>query len=418
MNLEVQMSAKQWECIHSTARHTLVTAGVGFGKTVAGAWWMLLRALRTSKVNCLIVARDYTQIKDAVHPAFLEALEDMGFKEERDFTYHKSEYHYKFYNGSKITMRSANNYNSALRAASYQYIWSDETEYYVDDAYKAMIARLRGGHRLGIKEQILVTSTPVGYGPVHKHFHEDGGKLDKLIIHATSLESPWLDDEYIQSLKSLYSPKGYRQEVLAERLNLASNPVYEEFEYKKNVTKCSHVLQEKDQLYAFLDYNVNRYPCVFMVFKNNHIYAIDEIFIQDGGGTISMAQHITNRYPGRDIVLIGDSSGNNKNDVAADKTNYQIFNEYLNLHPQHYHNPPRNSRINAVNSHLFHSRITIDPKCKVLIGDLEKVSYNEKGEPDQKKDKTLTHMSDAFGYGVWKFMPLRDTTKPLGHIKY
>ena len=410
MNLKVSLSDKQWECIEAVNRYILFSTGIGYGKTVAGCYWTAIRAINHPGANCLIAARDYGQLRDAVNKEFRSCLEKLGFREERDYVFNKALLHYKFFNGSEVQLRSSKNYDSAFRASSYQFIWFDEAEFVDPEAYYTIDGRLRGGQAIGCKEQMLITSSPNGFGHVYQHFYKSE-ETDKKIIFAPTTESPWATDAYIRSKRALLSPKRYRQEVLAERLNVANQPVYDEFEFKKNVTECANSLRDTDQLYAFLDYNPGRYPCIFMFIRGQTVYAIREIFLEEGG-TRRMADRITQSFPERHITIIGDSSGNNKRDVAADKTNYQIFDEYAYLHPTHFHNPRREARINGVNSHLFHRRVVVDPSCKRLIADLEKVSYDINGQVDQKTDTDLTHMSDAFGYGLWHFLPLEKKRTP------
>ena len=57
-----------------------------------------------------------------------------------------------------------------------------------------------------------------------------------------------------------------------------------------------------------------------------------------------------------------------------------------------------------MNRLLTDNRIIINPKCKKLIGDLEKVSWKD-NKLDQKTDPMLTHMSDNAGYGVYFHFP-------------
>ena len=67
-------------------------------------------------------------------------------------------------------------------------------------------------------------------------------------------------------------------------------------------------------------------------------------------------------------------------------------------------NPRVVNRVNAVNNNLSKGNVLIDKSCKMLIGDLEKVTNKEGTRDIDKSNKELTHMSDAFGYGIdWEF---------------
>ena len=59
---------------------------------------------------------------------------------------------------------------------------------------------------------------------------------------------------------------------------------------------------------------------------------------------------------------------------------------------------------NTSDSSSSSQELFIDKSCKMLIGDLEKVTNKQGSRDIDKSNKELTHMSDAFGYGVeWEF---------------
>ena len=68
-------------------------------------------------------------------------------------------------------------------------------------------------------------------------------------------------------------------------------------------------------------------------------------------------------------------------------------------------NPPIEHRVNTVNYHLRKNHIEINPNCEFLINDLEQVSYKENGQFDTS-NKMLTHISDAFGYYIYKLFSI------------
>ena len=72
-------------------------------------------------------------------------------------------------------------------------------------------------------------------------------------------------------------------------------------------------------------------------------------------------------------------------------------------------NPPVVNRVNSVNK-MLEGNILIDPKCRALIQDLEKVT-NKQGTRDiDKSNKLLTHMTDALGYAIeWLYPIIKPT---------
>ena len=66
-------------------------------------------------------------------------------------------------------------------------------------------------------------------------------------------------------------------------------------------------------------------------------------------------------------------------------------------------NPIVVNRVNAMNKALQDNMI-IDPSCKELINDLEKVTNKPNSREIDKSNKELSHMTDALGYAVeWEF---------------
>ena len=121
-----------------------------------------------------------------------------------------------------------------------------------------------------------------------------------------------------------------------------------------------------------------------------------------------MANKIAQRWGDRHVIVIGDSTGNNKKDVAADKTNYEIFEEILGMgSTEKFTNPPVQSRIIGANSNFYHKKVIVDPSCLTLIKDLELVAYKEDGSDIDKSNIDLTHAADAFTYGLWYFLPIK-----------
>lgn len=120
-----------------------------------------------------------------------------------------------------------------------------------------------------------------------------------------------------------------------------------------------------------------------------------------------MAQQIAMKFPNRQVIIIGDSAGNNKRDTAAVKTNYQLFEEVLGRGcTKKFTNPPIQSRIISANSNFYHRKVIIDPSCKTLIKDLELLAWKENGT-DVEKTIDLSHASDAYTYGLYYFIPVR-----------
>jgi len=112
------------------------------------------------------------------------------------------------------------------------------------------------------------------------------------------------------------------------------------------------------------------------------------------------------------VRLYGDAAGAARS--TAGHSDYEIIRQFFRTQPDFhvsYHskssNPAVRDRVNAVNAmlcnHQGERRLLVNPRCKQLIRDLERVSWKADSHDNllPQLDKTnpgLTHISDALGY--------------------
>lgn len=400
----VSLWDKQYGFYQDKGREALLEAGIGYGKSMVASMWLFEQVQERPLSKWIMAARDYRQLKTAVDEEFEFYLHDVyGLLRDRDYRKTSgSPIVYEFlHNGAKIYGFGAQNYDTAFRAGNYNGGWGDEVDFWKPEAVKAFRGRVRKAPEL-----IRWTSSPDGFNHVWEDFYQNKAGN---IYNAPSHENKFLSQEYLDSLKKTYSPKLYEQEVLAKRLNMNVGAVYNEFDRERHVGPCRDLLTDADQLYFFTDYNISHYCGTYMFFKDGRVYAIGEEHLEYQG-TREMAARVKAKYPNRPIIVVGDSTGNNKKDVAIDQSNYEIFRQH-GLGTKNFLNPPVQSRIICTNSNFYHGKLVIDPSCSNLIRDLELVSWLENGKDIDKKDLTLTHASDGYTYGVHHFLPLRDRSK-------
>ena len=155
------------------------------------------------------------------------------------------------------------------------------------------------------------------------------------------------------------------------------------------------------------------------------IEIVDEICLKgDKFSSYDMVAEIKRRIPTTyHLIICGDASGNQRN-ANSDFTNWEIISmglegekdqrgniinriyaNHIRSYPYKVYggkmsasNPSVMDRINTVNYHFRKNHITVNEHCKVMIQDLEQVSYNARGDIDKTSNPSLTHMSDGFGY--------------------
>lgn len=401
--MKIKLFERQKEFFSCKEREALLEAGISYGKSRVASIWLANETQIYPRTKWFMAARDYKQLKTAIDQEFEFYLHDvLGM--ERGIHYNKtngSPIVYEWKNGSIIYGVGAHNYDTVFRAGNYSGAWGDEVDYWKPDATKALRGRIRV-----FPEKLRFTSSPKGYNHVWEDFYQN--KIGP-VFNAPTTENPTLSKSFIESLRSTYSPRLFEQEVLAKRIQINVGAVYSEFDRSIHVKPCRNVIDDNDEIMFFTDYNVAHYCGCYMVMKKGIVYVIGEEHLEYKT-TKDMAIAIKAKFPNNPKIVVGDSTGNNKRDVAITRTNYAEFQQN-GVATKPFKNPPVQSRIINANSRLHHGLVVIDTSCKNTIRDLELVAWKEDGSDIDKKDITLSHASDAFGYGLWYFMPLLGKTK-------
>jgi hypothetical protein len=164
-----------------------------------------------------------------------------------------------------------------------------------------------------------------------------------------------------------------------------------------------------------MDWNVDPLCAViFQVYTQKpHIRVVKEIALHHAGEgdllTQRMCDSIKDLYPRAIYYAYPDATGSARNSSAQYSDIQLVRKNNIQVNVAHI-NPRVVNRVNAMNKQFSDQNIIIDPSCKILIGDLEKVTNKEGTREIDKSNKTLTHMSDALGYGVSWIKPV---VKPI-----
>jgi len=273
-------------------------------------------------------------------------------------------------------------------------------------------------------------STPKGFD----HFYDlsEFAKNDKTgewaVFFAPSTEAWWWTPEEIASAKATMTPEEFRQEILAEFINLFTGKVYT-FS-RENLSETNPFSGDGSKFHPYipilvgLDFNVN--PMVWELGQQrvNNFFWGDEIYVRNTN-TMECAKILVEKYLSYkklghksqpNIILCGDPAGNARN-TKATESDYAIIVGALRAAGITYEDrtpkdhPPVKDRVNTVNAHFKAAdggvHCIIHPDCKKLIYDLERVSWKE-GEHLllDKSNPDLTHASDAIGYPIATLSPL------------
>jgi hypothetical protein len=158
------------------------------------------------------------------------------------------------------------------------------------------------------------------------------------------------------------------------------------------------------------------------------VYVLDELILEDANTTLA-CEHFwrrINQWPKAHgplrIEIYGDASGHQRR-TCGTATDWSLIRDFFaqrsgqviaNIRASTA-NPGVRDRINLVNGRLLNAagerRLFIDPRCKELILDLERVCWrtDDFGQPTSeldKSDRKRTHVSDALGYYLVQAFPL------------
>ena len=400
----------QWDFLTSKKPITGLIAGFGSGKTHVFIRKVFCNHItkKNSKgvSNGWIIYPTYDLSEELFVNPFKELLEAKGIYYEYNISKHRFITPYgtiKIYQLQKP---------QRIIGAELNYIGFDEfdVESYknCDIAFKKAIGRMRGAEDC----ELFIVSTPEGYHYCHKIFVEDDND-DRLLIHGKTKDNKYLPKNYIKLLESNYDEKMLQAYMDGQFVNLSRGATYYAFNREQHTGEVSY--NPNLPLRICFDWNVDPLCCcIFQIYTQKpQIRVVKEIALYHRGEgdlmTQRMCDEVKRLYPGQTYYGYPDATGQSRHSSSSHSDISIVRKNSIRVMVKHI-NPRVVNRVNAVNNNLSKGNILIDKSCKMLIGDMEKVTNKEGTRDIDKSNKELTHMSDAFGYGVeWEF----PVVKPL-----
>jgi len=422
----------QWEFIKDTkTRNLALVCGFGAGKTYAFLKKTLYHLINSPTDESIEKAEKgiipypvsagwvvYPTLKDAktiFKPAFCEILTEKGINWKFNSELGRITTDY-----GTIDLKTMDEPDK-LVSANLSYCGIDEFDIVNTDKALLVYQKLLGRLRAREDCQLYITTTPEGFKATYQIFVEQAERGSKKLIKGRTQDNKALPSSFIESLKDLYDEKQLLAYMSGEFVNMKYQSAYRFFDREKHLAKNRIDLNISLQVMLCFDFNVEPY-CV-AICQDNAVYnrekrqnninekgikVIDEIILKGGkSNSYDIVAEIIARIPKEaNIVLFGDASGNSHK-TSAVSTDWEIIMQGLKPHFRSVEfaversNPPIEHRVNTVNYHLRKNHIEINPHCEFLINDFEQVSYKENGQFDTS-NKMLTHISDAFGYYIYK----------------
>jgi phage terminase large subunit len=231
MEIPVKLYRKQFAFVTCNERFTAFIGGIGSGKTHAGA----VKSLRHIEPGTLglVVAPTYPMLRDATLRTFIEVAE-RGIAD-----FHKGEMRIVADCGGEVLFRSADT-PDRLRGPNIAWAWIDEAALCPKQTWDIVIGRLRQHGKAG---PCWVTSTPKGKNWLYERSNE------MRIFKASTEDNPYLDNEFVQSLKAAYSGNFAQQELYAEFIGF-EGLIYD---FDTNIHVCQRPADEMVRWLAGVD---------------------------------------------------------------------------------------------------------------------------------------------------------------------
>ena len=407
----------QWEFLTSKKPIKALVGGMGSGKTYCFLHATLINHItkRNNKdmSNGWVIYPTY----ELAEELFVEPMKEIFERNGINYTYNIQKHKFKTpYGVIKIYQLQK---PQRIIGAELTYIGFDEFDVEswknCDIAYKKAIGRMRGSDNC----EVYIVTTPEGFAYTHHQFVENAND-SKHLVHGKTTDNVYLPDSYVDLIEANYSTemlKAYRD---GQFVNISALSTYHSFSRigeQSNVQKCEY--DRSQPVRIGLDYNVDPMCAVlFHTYKTEpKVRIFDAISLSHQGQgdllTARMCAVIKDKYPNHQYIVYPDASGFQRH-TSAMYSDIDLLKQNgfkVNVRKS---NPPVTNRVNSVNK-MLEGNIIIDPRCKALIQDLEKVT-NKQGTRDiDKSNKLLTHMTDALGYAIeWEFPIIKPT---LGAIE-
>jgi PBSX family phage terminase large subunit len=363
--IEIDLShhKKQSDFVFCDDLYTAFIGGIASGKSYGGAVKSLLAAGKGKSLG-MIVAPTYTMLQDVCW----RAVSDMA--REAIVKANTSKMTMTFKGGGEILFRSADN-PERLRGSNLNWTWIDEAGSCSSGTWEIIIGRLRAGNAAG---KLWVTSTPKGRNWLYR-------VSDSMtIFRASTMENPYLAQEYIDAITKNYHGEFARQEIYGEFVSM-EGVVYPMFSRASHVTERNRA--DMKQFYLALDEGYTNPAVVLDIGEDSdgRLHVFQEWYekgkLQET--VVQLCKKWHEQFP-RTLMAV---------DAAAAGLIADLKNNSLPAEP---HKGRVLDGIQKVQNYLSvqedgKPRLTIDPHCVNLINELESYVWKEgKDEPVKEND--------------------------------
>ena len=399
----MKLSKAQKTIADDSRRFKVAICGRRFGKTYLAIREMCYRA-RMPMQNIWYITSSYRAAKMIVWKPLKNKLQDLRWVHKIN----ESELSIELRNGSTISLKGAENYDS-LRGSSISYVVLDEVSEIPEAAWTEVIRPALADQQGGA----LFIGTPKGKGNWSYDLYCQTQTQPSVwaSFQYTTLDGERVSAEEVEQARADMSERQFRQEFQAT-FESYEGRIAHAFDREQNVQELNN--PDTTTVYVGCDFNVNPITATIGVRVGETLWIIDEILMHNSN-TAELAQEIQNRYPRSKVFAYPDPAGSARKTSANGQTDHTILqNHGFTVKAPRKHDAVRD-RINALNARLCdahgESHLRVSKKCKYTIESLEKYTYKQ-GTQIPDKDSGYDHIFDALSYCVAYLFPIRKQIQP------
>lgn len=392
----------------SNSLHSMLYGGSRSGKTLSIIRAIIIRACK-EKSRHISLRRYFNSIKTSIWLDTIPKVMSLCFPELK-YKMNSSDYYITFPNGSEYWIGGLDDDARVEKILGKEFSsvhFNECSELSYSSVQKA-ITRL--AEKNNLKKKAYYDQNPPrknhwtylqfekGLDPINNIPLVNHNDFNSLLMNPEDNKEN-IDENYLNILMSL--PENEKDRfLLGKYTDVDDGMVYYNFNREAHV---KNVKRYPGSILIGMDFNVDPMTAVIAQYIDNKFNIIDEVYLKNSD-TYKMCSELIKRQSIGDIYP--DSTGRNRKTSGA--SDFDILNSQ-GFKVMDTRNPFVTDRVNNINRLLQDNRIVIDPKCKKLINDLEKVAWKN-NSLDQKTDKSLTHISDALGYLCWAIDPIEGLT--------
>jgi PBSX family phage terminase large subunit len=402
---KTSIQIKATKLMASSPKHIMCYGGSRSGKTFNIVRCIIARASKC-KSRHIILRLTFNACKTSIFMDTFPKVMSICYP-NLSYSVNKSDYCVTLPNGSEIWFGGLDDDKRVEKHLGKEYstIFFNECSQLSYSSIQIMLTRL--AEKSDLKKKVYYDENP----PSKKHWSYwlfvkkldpvESEPLDDPDNYASIVMNPKdnldnIDPDYLKMLSKM--PEKERMRFLeGEFTNDDDGAAYYAFDREIHVSDTDMI--KAGSIFIGMDFNVQPMTAVILRIAGGKFYITDEIYLENSDTYKMCDTLVKKKYFG---TVIPDSTG--KNRKTSGKSDHAILKEHGFTIPV-VRNPFVTDRVNNVNRLLTDNRIIINPKCKKLIGDLEKVSWKD-NKLDQKTDPMLTHISDALGYALWYLEPI------------